>query len=491
MHFSLVKISPQGATNAFDDVILPLSHAFRRLGFNVETRCNALNPGSVNILFGTCIAPDYMDETLPKNSIIFNLEQLTTANTCWDNPRYIEHLRRFTVWDYSRRNARYLRRSRGLSDVVHLRLGYVPEMTRLKPGYPQVVDVLFYGLINERRLKIIKELNSAGASVYAACGIYGTERDLAIATARLVLNVHYYIPASLEMPRLGYLWANGKAVVSERRKETEIEPGLEESCRFCAYEDLVGETLALLRSARARELQARAGFAAFSALRQEDFLEAVVGRAIHVSGPLLPCALNAGSGKNFRQDCLNVDLNPAMNPDLVLDLSLPLDGEREHSTLRFGDIRLRPGTFKRVIALDLLEHVRDLPTLMRNFLDLLTEGGELEISVPYDLSAGAWQDPTHVRAFNENSWIYYSDVAWYLGWREARFSVQSVTFAPSVFGKTLEERGVSGEDLLRTPRAVDSMRVILRKRAATTEEQVECDIRQRAFYKGAVGEWSV
>ncbi|MDR3175479.1 MAG: hypothetical protein LBU06_02965 [Desulfovibrio sp.] len=290
MHFSLVKIFPQGdlPSNGFDDVILPLFHALRRLGFSVETRVNSPNPGSVNILFGTCNAPGCLDETLPKNSIIFNLEQLTTK-TPWNNPRYIEHLRRFTVWDYSRRNARYLRKSRGLADVVHLRLGYVPEMTRLNPEYPQTVDVLFYGTVNKRRRKIIEDLRSAGASVSAARGIFGTERDLAIAAARLVLNVHYYVPATLEMPRLGYLWANGKTVVSERRKETEIDPGLEESCRFCAYEDLVGETLSMLCSARARELQARAGFAAFSALRQEDFLEAVVGRAIHASGHLLPC----------------------------------------------------------------------------------------------------------------------------------------------------------------------------------------------------------
>jgi hypothetical protein len=53
--------------------------------------------------------------------------------------------------------------------------------------------------------------------------------------------------------------------------------------------------------------------------------------------------------------------------------------------------------------------VRDLPQLMGNFLNLLVEEGELEIVVPYDLSLGAWQDPTHVRAFNENSWRYYCD----------------------------------------------------------------------------------
>lgn len=40
----------------------------------------------------------------------------------------------------------------------------------------------------------------------------------------------------------------------------------------------------------------------------------------------------------------------------------------------------------------------------------------------------AWQDPTHVRALNENSWTYYTDWFWYLGWYEHRFEIASSTY---------------------------------------------------------------
>jgi hypothetical protein len=61
---------------------------------------------------------------------------------------------------------------------------------------------------------------------------------------------------------------------------------------------------------------------------------------------------------------------------------------------------------------------------MRNCLDLLRAGGQMVIEVPYEKSLGAWQDPTHVRAMNEHSWLYYTDWFWYLGWFEHRFAVR-------------------------------------------------------------------
>jgi hypothetical protein len=67
--------------------------------------------------------------------------------------------------------------------------------------------------------------------------------------------------------------------------------------------------------------------------------------------------------------------------------------------------------------------VADLPTLMGNALALLEDGGLFEIEVPYERAPTAWQDPTHVRALNEKSWLYYTDWFWYLGWFTHRFEV--------------------------------------------------------------------
>lgn len=118
--------------------------------------------------------------------------------------------------------------------------------------------------------------------------------------------------------------------------------------------------------------------------------------------------------------------------------------------------------FSTIIANDVLEHIPDLVTAMTNCKDLLCKGGEMHIHVPYDLSLGAWQDPTHVRAFNENSFLYYTDWHWYLGWKD-RFLLTNIGIELSELGEDMMRHKVPKEDIMRTPRAVDALQVVLTK----------------------------
>src|SRR6185503_9784111 len=110
---------------------------------------------------------------------------------------------------------------------------------------------------------------------------------------------------------------------------------------------------------------------------------------------------------------------------------------------------------------DVLEHVPDLVSTMTTCLNLLKLGGVFNILVPYDLSYGAWQDPTHIRAFNERSWLYYTDWFWYLNWTTHRFVVKQLSFNASPLGHQMAANNVPHEVVVRTPRAVDSMTVSL------------------------------
>ena len=65
---------------------------------------------------------------------------------------------------------------------------------------------------------------------------------------------------------------------------------------------------------------------------------------------------------------------------------------------------------------------------MTNCLWLLREGGEMKIEVPHERATTAWQDPTHVRAMNRNSWIYYGEWFWYLVWSEWRFQIKQLVY---------------------------------------------------------------
>jgi hypothetical protein len=155
--------------------------------------------------------------------------------------------------------------------------------------------------------------------------------------------------------------------------------------------------------------------------------------------------LNLGSGKDRRADCVNADIRSDVGADWVVDIGAPMQIDRQ---------------FSKIIANDVLEHIPNLVQAMTNCRDLLEMGGEMHIHVPYDLSHGAWQDPTHVRAFNEKSWVYYCEWAWYLGWKGSRFEMEHLQMSLSNYGASLE---LPQDEILRLPRAVDSMYVILKK----------------------------
>ena len=123
---------------------------------------------------------------------------------------------------------------------------------------------------------------------------------------------------------------------------------------------------------------------------------------------------------------------------------------------RLGKFKVERESFSVILANDVLEHIPDLVKAMTNCKDLLKPGGQMHIHVPYDLSRGAWQDPTHVRAFNENSWLYYTDWHWYLNWKD-RFTLTSLTFHKN------SDIECPDELLTMTPRAIDSMSVVLTK----------------------------
>jgi SAM-dependent methyltransferase len=327
--------------------------------------------------------------------------------------------------------------------------------------------------------------------VVALFGAYGEERDRAIARAKLVLSVHFYPAKIFEVVRAAYLLTNAKAVVAECGPDTSVESDLREALCGVPYEGLVDACFELVRDAAKRAALGARAQRIFAQRREEDILAAALGlpvrpaAAAHAQVRPLPTTLHLGSGKDFRPDSFNVDINAAWRPDAVCDVSSPTLIGSTLETTRFGKVTLREESFDLAIAHDVLEHIPDLATAMTNTLRLLKAGGVFEILVPYDLSHGAWQDPTHVRAFNERSWLYYTTWHWYLGWVEARFDVVYFQLQMSGLGTELQRAGKSSEEILRTPRAVDALIVRLRKRYLQESERREALRRQPGASPGA------
>src|SRR3989338_1356781 len=71
-----------------------------------------------------------------------------------------------------------------------------------------------------------------------------------------------------------------------------------------------------------------------------------------------------------------------------------------------------------------LEQASDLPMLMGNCLAMLEPQGKLIVQVAHEMAMKTWQDPTHRRAFNEKTWLAFTEQFWQLGWFEHRFEVE-------------------------------------------------------------------
>ena len=101
--------------------------------------------------------------------------------------------------------------------------------------------------------------------------------------------------------------------------------------------------------------------------------------------------LNLGCGNDFRYEkgWVNFDITRPCNVIGDMDSSLPFKDK----------------SFELVWAAHVLEHRQDLRRLQRELARIIKQKAELKIIVPYYLSPDAWGDPTHCRAFSEDSFL--------------------------------------------------------------------------------------
>ena len=471
--FQIVLIRPAAYlhTEAFREIAETLQFGLRSIGHKAEVGENVFDSGATNLILGAHLLSPGQARQVPRGSILYNLEQIGGAQLL---PAYYELARRHQIWDYDLSNIDKWKATNCSYAPIHVPIGYVPELTRIARKSHDI-DVLFYGSLNERRNHVLNSLKDRGVKVHNVFGVYGRDRDELIARSKLILNIHFYDAKVFEIVRVSYLLANSKAVVTECGSHNLEDEGLTNAVLVCPYESLVDGCLALLQHEEERLKLETRGFHWFSQRKESDILSnALQPSSSTISRPEitgLPRKLNLGSGKDWREDYFNIDIDPYWEPDAVMDFNLKPPIGESLVTQRFGTVILENNHFDEIIANDALEHIRNLTTAMTSCLNLLRVGGLFKIAVPYDLSWGAWQDPTHVRAFNERSWLYYTDWFWYMGWTEARFEIAAFDLGLSPIGEALKRQRVKGEDLVRHPRAVDQMRVALRKRLLTDAEK--------------------
>lgn len=141
-----------------------------------------------------------------------------------------------------------------------------------------------------------------------------------------------------------------------------------------------------------------------------------------MSGPsaaALSRVLNLGCGRKPRAGAVNLDRTSRVGPDVVHDLNV--------RPWPFAD-----DTFEQVYAMDVIEHLDDVPASMEELHRICRHGATIEIAVPHFSSANAFTDPTHRHFFSHATFRYFDAAHPLAFYSHARFRVDRchINFSP-------------------------------------------------------------
>lgn len=183
-----------------------------------------------------------------KKIVIYQLEQLFDNKSQWYNIksqnreviRRTNHIKNVLskcdeIWDYDLDNIEFLKSEGFTNKIVHVPLPYSSKLKRVNNNKNPEYDILFYGSLNDRRLKFLEALkdykliiitNSDDIkkfknSTVGKCMIenkYNNELFEYIFNSKIILNIHYYESKIQEQVRIFELLINNKTIVSEKSR---------------------------------------------------------------------------------------------------------------------------------------------------------------------------------------------------------------------------------------------------------------------------------
>ena len=415
------------------------TEAFRELSERIEAecmreqiRCSISNnwqiEADINLILGAHLEPGKYIDLGNKRTIFFNLERLKSLEENPATKKYIELLQQHRYIDFSSENSEYCRR-KGLQQPIYLyRPWYDKAWTRTQNEIDKEWDACLIGSITPRREKLAKELNKAGIKTICAFNCYASERDEILSKSKIALNVHAYEDSSTaEILRLAYYISNNLNIVSEKSNfeagEEEISQHLEQYA-YTALIDGVKRELKSIKDIKSNNAKKKAIAAAAQHCHADN-----AKASTNNTDLFRPTTLNIGCGLDWNQDAINIDIEKTGAEDMTLDISEDWNQiSKFYETERFGVIYLGEDSFDIIKASCVLEHVKDLPSTLRNITKLLKPGGWLYLRYPHQDSLGAWQDPTHVRGMNEHLMKYLYEWSDYLKLENTKLKPKWISF---------------------------------------------------------------
>lgn len=144
--------------------------------------------------------------------------------------------------------------------------------------------------------------------------------------------------------------------------------------------------------------------------------------------------INLGCGRNPMDGWHNVDRArlPGVDENVDLEWFIPWAND----------------TIDEYVGIDLIEHIKNPLKLMERLWECAKPGARCRFELPYGSSDDAWEDPTHVRPYFLNSWIYFAQPTYYRADYGYRGDWQAVEIELHV------RPGVEAEDVMFTRNTV-------------------------------------
>lgn len=199
-----------------------------------------------------CLNAHTSPSSVPTGAIVYNQENVPLQV----QPFMFEG---HEVWDFSERNCEAWRAAG--REATHVPVGYHPSMVRfaMRPWGERTIDVVFMGVMNERRAHILAELRERGLRVAVIPpGIYGKQRDDILARSKLAIAPMYYPDGVFGTLRAAHCAANKLPLVAEVAADTPSWAAM-----TCSYDRLVDRVMALVEDRIALEALAQETYDAF------------------------------------------------------------------------------------------------------------------------------------------------------------------------------------------------------------------------------------
>lgn len=281
MRFNIVTIIPSDRyhwLHAYDEVIETVAWGIKELGHTVTHGINRFEMNSVNILFGHRLIPVESLAEFPRNTIVYNLEQIKglAKEDILRNESNRYCIENFQIWEYCDLQKSIWESLNPKFTPHFVKIGYAPPLTRI-PKRDHTIDVLLYGETTNDRLRIYHQLSQAGIKSVYLCGIFGQLRNELIAQSKIILNINKYTTTKIfEIVRVSFLLANRKCVMSDSSTLDTVDDDIRDAVCFMNTDHVVEECSKILNSESERLLLEERGYRAIVQRDIREILKSVL-----------------------------------------------------------------------------------------------------------------------------------------------------------------------------------------------------------------------